>query len=227
MPGRRHRPQKTRAGRRQPWGSREGTHQPPPRSSCIPVGRNRCARGCPCAYGGVRSLYPSSGTAGGTKPARPPRKGSAQGSLSPCLPGEPGKGCSGRAGSAGTSRAGRAAAPNVGCLDGSTPGEGRQGRGCSAPGLKDTEGFGRAAGGIWKVVLAGPFWQGHLAREEQTGKRTEVSWQEGAGKDTLHPTAELGWAKTTVTPVPKDSPSQKTKGCMAASFQKRDAERCL
>lgn len=43
----------------------------------------------------------------------------------------------------------------MGCLDGSTPGEEREAWGCSAPALKDAEGFGRTTGGIWRVVLAG------------------------------------------------------------------------
>lgn len=43
----------------------------------------------------------------------------------------------------------------TGCLVGSPLGEGRQAQGCSAPGLKDTEGFSHTAGGIWRVVVAG------------------------------------------------------------------------
>lgn len=56
--------------------------------------------------------------------------------------------------------------------------------------------------------FGGLSWQGCLAGEEQTRERTEVSWQEEAGKDALHPAAELGWAKTAIVPVLKDSPSQ-------------------
>lgn len=65
-----------------------------------------------------------------------------------------------------------------------------QAQGCSASGMKSTEGFGSITGGIWRVDCLG---------------QAAVSWQEGAKKDTLHPAAELGWAKTSVMAVPRDS----------------------
>lgn len=72
------------------------------------------------------------------------------------------------------------------------PRRGDEAQGCSASGMKNSESFGSVTGGIWRVV---PFGQ----------------TVEGARKGTLHPEAELGWAKTSVIAGPKDFPIPKKK----------------
>lgn len=154
VPGRRRRPQKARAGRR--WGngaSREGTRRPPPRSPPSPWAGTAVPEAVPMhtgvpsilAWGLLEghSLQTGLGTGQrGRQPLPRPPQGTWQRAAvavpGPAMPG------------------GQQHPPYRHGVSGwQHPGEEREAWGCSAPALKDAEGFGRTTGGIWRVVLAG------------------------------------------------------------------------
>lgn len=78
---------------------------------------------------------------------------------------------------------------------------------------------------IWDEGRGG-LWQCHRRDLEAVWfGHTAVSWQEGGRKDTLHPAAKLGWAKTSITAVPRDFPiPKKTQKRLHRSIHSK--ERC-
>lgn len=213
VPGGRHRPQRQGlAGGSRGW---PGGHTLAPTSQ--PAGCwFLCARGqeslhprLSWGYGG--SLHPSSGTAGGTEPANPTgraRHGAERPAASP--PASPGSWQRAAVATPGP------AVPGM-CTDGSS--RGRSGEAA----YRDAQHLGcriARASAAPQEGFGDLFWQGRLAGGEQTGERTEVSWQAGARRDNAVSSGRAGAAKNNSHAGPKGFPIPKKKGLYGSILPK-------